>query len=84
MAKWCAVTIVDGAGQQYSLDVQARSSYDAAHLYLTHVVGPPGCGMPVPTTETVFEVVANGRIHRSPPHLTRLMTCQPYGLVVGS
>jgi hypothetical protein len=46
------VTVTDGGGQRYSLDVQADSSYDAAHLYLTHV----------PTTSTVFEVAVDGRI----------------------
>jgi len=64
MGKWCTVTILDGVGKRYSLDVHADSSYDAAHLYLTHVRGNPGCGLPIPTTSTVFEVIADGRIHR--------------------
>src|SRR5580658_3920280 len=33
-------------GRRYSLDVNADNSYGAAHLYLTHVKGHPGCGMP--------------------------------------
>jgi hypothetical protein len=56
----------DGHGrrsQRHSLDVNADSSYDAAHLYLTHVRGNPGCGLPIPTTSTQFEVVTDGRIH---------------------
>ena len=52
-------------GRRYSLDVNADNSYGAAHLYLTHVKGHPGCGMPIPTTETTFEVVTEGRIHSS-------------------
>jgi hypothetical protein len=28
-------------GRRYSLDVNANSTYDAAHLYLTHVFGNP-------------------------------------------
>jgi hypothetical protein len=43
--------------------VSADSSYDAAHLYLTQVRGNPGCGLPIPTTSTEFEVVTGGRIH---------------------
>ena len=39
MGKWCTVTVVDGEGKRYSLDVKAVSPYDAAHLYLTHVRG---------------------------------------------
>jgi len=64
MGKWCTVTVTDRGGRRYSVDVNADSSYDAAHLYLTHVRGHPGCGMPIPTTETVFEVVTEGHIHQ--------------------
>lgn len=64
MAKWCTVTVMDREGRRYSLDVQASSSYDAAHLYVTHVAGHPGCGIPVPTKDTVFEVVAAGQVLR--------------------
>ena len=61
MGKWCTVTVTDGGGQRHSLDVNADSSYDAALLYLTHVRGNPGCGLPFPTSSTPFE----GR-HRRP------------------
>src|SRR5580658_2035399 len=60
MGKWCTVTVTDGEGKRYSLDVNADSSYDAAHLYLTHVRGHPSCGFPIPTTLTLFEVVRGG------------------------
>ena len=66
VGKWCTVTVTDGEGKRYSLDVNADSSYDAAHLYLTHVRGSPGCGLPIPTTSTLFEVVTQGSIHRVP------------------
>ena len=56
------MTVTDGDGKRYSLDVNADSSYDAAHLYLTHVRSNPGCGFPIPTTSTEFEVVTAGRI----------------------
>jgi hypothetical protein len=64
MGKWCTVTVTDGEEKRYSLDVNAESSYDAAHLYLTHVRGQPACGFPIPITATVFEVIADGRVHR--------------------
>ena len=64
VGKWCTVTVIDSEGRRYSLDVNADSSYDAAHLYLTHVNGHPGSGMPIPTTATVFEVITEGRIHQ--------------------
>ena len=64
VAKWCTVTVADGEGKRYSLDIQADSSFDAAHLYLTHVKANPACGFPIPTTETLFEVVIDGRVHR--------------------
>ena len=62
MAKWCTITTTDGDGRRYSLDIQAESIYDAAHLYLCHVKNIPGCGFPIPTTSTTFEVVANGKV----------------------
>jgi hypothetical protein len=62
VAKWCTVTVTDGEGKRYSLDVSATSSYDAAHLCLTHVRENPSCGLPIPTIATLFEVVHGGRI----------------------
>ena len=62
MGKWCTVTVTDGDGKRYSLDINANSSYDAAHLYLTHVTAHPGCGLPIPTTTTTFEVIADGKV----------------------
>jgi len=64
VAKWCTVTVTDGDGRRHSLDVEALSSYDAAHLYMTHVAGHPGCGMPIPTVDTIFDIVAAGQILR--------------------
>ncbi|MBX7134001.1 MAG: hypothetical protein K1X67_15115 [Fimbriimonadaceae bacterium] len=64
VAKWCTVSVTDSEGRRYSLDVLAASSFDAAHLYVTHVAGNPACGLPVPSVETRFDVVAGGRIHR--------------------
>jgi hypothetical protein len=60
MSKWCTVTIADGEGKRYSVDVKADSSRDAPHLFVTHVRNNPTCGIPIPTSSTQFEVVADG------------------------
>lgn len=47
--------------------MEAESTYDAAHLFLTkakeHVIREP---LPIPSLETVFEVTVNGRVHKVP------------------
>jgi hypothetical protein len=62
VAKCYTVTTTDGDGKRFSLDVKAESRYDAARLYRCLVKNMPGCGFPVPTTSTTFEVVIAGRI----------------------
>ena len=62
--RWCTVTVTDADGRRHSLDVLAVSTYDAAHLYLTHARTQPLAQLPVLTVDTVFEVVTDGRIHR--------------------
>jgi hypothetical protein len=64
MGKWCTVTVTDGAGRRHSLDLQAESSYDAAHIYMAHVQEEPRCGLPKPTLETVFEVATDQGVYR--------------------
>jgi len=66
MGKWCTVTTFDGDGKRYSLDVLANSAFDAAHLYVTHVLGKPECGYPIPTGSTMFDIVADGKLMRVP------------------
>ena len=67
MASWATVTVTDSTGKRYSLDVEADSTYDAAHLFLTHakehVIREP---LPIPSLDTTFEVSVNGRVHKSP------------------
>ena len=60
---WCTVTVTDATGRRHSLDVIATSTYDAAHLYVTHAKAQPQSGLPLPTVETVFEVVNGGRVY---------------------
>jgi hypothetical protein len=64
---WATVTVTDSTGKRYSLEVEAESTYDAAHLFLTkakeHVVREP---LPIPSLQTLFEVTVNGRVHKVP------------------
>ncbi len=46
VAKWCTVTVTDGEGKRYSLDIQADSSFDAAHLLLNARQSEPGLRLP--------------------------------------
>ena len=64
VASWCTVTVVDPDGRRHSLDVLADSSYDAAHIFLTHSKTHRGSGLPIPTPETIFEVTAKGRVYK--------------------
>ena len=61
--RWCTVTVTDDR-RRHSLDVRATSTYDAAHLYVTHAKRQPQARLPLPTVATVFEVVTDGRVHR--------------------
>jgi hypothetical protein len=58
--RWCTVTVVDADGRRHSLDLQAASSFDAAHIYICHVKEHPERGLPRPTLATVFEVAIDG------------------------
>ena len=62
MGKWATVTVTDKQGRRYSLDVNANSIYDAAHLHLTHVIRNPGCGIPKPDASTLFEITTKGKV----------------------
>jgi hypothetical protein len=61
--RWGTVTVTDDPGRRHSLDVQASSTYDAAHLYVAHVKTNTATQFPVPTLATVFEVVTAGRVY---------------------
>jgi hypothetical protein len=51
--RWCTVTTTDAEGRRHSVDVQAASTFDAAHIYLTHAKAQPGAGIP-PLRVNVF------------------------------
>jgi hypothetical protein len=61
--RWCTVTVIDPAGRRHSVDVLASSTYDAAHLYVTHAKSNPETGIPPLSRETLFEIVIDGKIH---------------------
>ena len=69
LVNWATVTVTvtDSTGKRYSLDVEAESTYDAAHLFLTKaketVIREP---LPIPSLDTTFEVTVNGRVHKVP------------------
>jgi len=62
--RWCTVTVTDQDGRRHSLDVQAASTFDAAHLFVVEAKQKRAVGMPNPTLGTVFEVVAGGKMYR--------------------
>ena len=62
--RWCTVSVVDADGRRHSLDLQASSLYDAAHIYICHVKEHPERGFPRPTLATVFEAVVDAKVYR--------------------
>lgn len=44
--RWATVTVTDSKGQRHSVDVRACSTYDAAHLFLTHAKANPKGRLP--------------------------------------
>jgi hypothetical protein len=55
--RWCTVTVTDQDGRRHSVDVQATSTFDAAHLFVVEAKKERAVGLPKPTLATVFEVV---------------------------
>jgi len=58
--RWCTVTVTDPDGRRHSVDVQATSTFDAAHLFVVEAKKERAVGLPKPTLATMFEVVAAG------------------------
>jgi hypothetical protein len=63
-SRWATVTLIEGSGRRWSVDLAASSVFDAAHLFLAHAKGNPRNGLPRPTTESTFEVSIDGKVHR--------------------
>jgi hypothetical protein len=68
VGKWCTVTVIDPDGKRHSMDVQADSTYDAAHVYVATAKSQQAAMLPgrapVPTLATVFEVVCDAKVYR--------------------
>ena len=62
--RWCTVTVTDQDGRRHSVDVQATSTFDAAHLFVVEAKKERAVGLPKPALATVFEVVAGGKVYR--------------------
>jgi hypothetical protein len=62
--KWFTVAVTDAQGSRHSLDLQAASSYAAAHMFVTHAKAHSERGLPRPTLATQFEVVVDGKVNR--------------------
>jgi hypothetical protein len=45
--RWCTVTVTDQDGRRHSVDVQATSTFDAAHLFVVEAkrLPPAGAGL---------------------------------------
>ena len=67
MGRWCTVTLVDEKGQRHSLDIQAESTYDAAHIYVSTAKSQAAAMLPnrvpVPTLATIFEIIVDGKVY---------------------
>jgi hypothetical protein len=65
MARWCTVCVVGSDGRRHSLDIQADSTYDAAHIYVARAKTEAASTMfprlPIPRLTTTFEVVLMAR-----------------------
>ncbi len=61
------MTVTDEKGQRHSLDIQAESTYDAAHIYVSTAKSQAAAmlpnGVPVPTLATVFEIIVDGKVY---------------------
>jgi hypothetical protein len=62
--KWCTVTVTDDQGRRHSLDLQAASTFDAAHIYVCHAKEHLERGHPRPTLATLFDVVIESKVYR--------------------
>jgi hypothetical protein len=59
--RWCTVTMIEESGRRHSVDVLASSTFDAAHIFLTHAKAYPRNGIPRLSLDSVFEVVVGGK-----------------------
>ena len=64
-AKWVTVTVTDPDGRRHSLDVQATSTYDAAHLYVVEAKKERAVGLAqADTGNGCLRWVTDSRVYR--------------------
>jgi hypothetical protein len=61
--RWCTVTVIEQSSRRHRVGVVASSTFDAAHIFVTHAKADPRNGIPRLSMESVFEVVVDGKIH---------------------
>lgn len=57
------MTVIEESGSRHSVDVLASSTFDAAHIFVTHAKADPRNGIMRLSVDSVFEVVVDSRIH---------------------
>jgi hypothetical protein len=62
--RWCTVTVIEESGRRHSVDVLASSTFDAAHIFVTHAKADPRNGIPRLSVDSVFEITVGGKVHR--------------------
>jgi hypothetical protein len=62
--KWRTMTVTDDQSRRPSLDVQAPSTFDTAHIYLCNLKEHPEKGLPRPTLANVFEIIIDAEVYR--------------------
>jgi hypothetical protein len=65
--RWCTVTVIEQSGRRHSVDILASSTFDAAHIFVTHAKADPRNGIPRLSVDSVFEVAVDGKIHQPWP-----------------
>jgi hypothetical protein len=55
---WCTVTVTDVHGSRPKRRYFTSSTYDAAHLYVTHAETHPPFPIHFPGKTTIFEIMA--------------------------
>ena len=69
MPNWATMTVTHNETRRHSMDVQAESVYNAAHIFVSSAKKSQQTAMlpgrvPLPNVATVFEVVYASKIHR--------------------
>jgi hypothetical protein len=56
--------VIELSGRRHSVDVLASSTFDAAHIFVTHAKADPRNGIPRLSLDSIFEVIVDGKVHQ--------------------